>query len=63
MTIEMTDQRPDRAVRRERLAVQQAEVRWHFFVAAHGVGHAGAGVDAGEVVPISARNTVKASPA
>ena len=45
---------------REVLAVQHAEVAGDFFVAAHGVGDAGAGVRQESVVPIRARKTVDA---
>ena len=41
-------QRPDGAVGAEVFVVEHAEVFRHFLVLAHGVGHAGAGIDAGE---------------
>ena len=48
MTAEMHGQRPDGAVRRERLGVQHAEVLGRFVVLAHRVGDAGAGVHAAQ---------------
>src|SRR5271163_4360786 len=54
-------ERPDRTMRSQVVAVQQAEVLGHFRVATHRVRHARTGVDAYSVVPISARKTVRAS--
>ena len=47
-TAEINRQGPNGPVRGEVLVVQNAEVFRHFLILAHGVGHAGAGVDAGK---------------